>query len=376
MHPVGTIGACRLPRFMTGEATYAWRARPIGVAVWAFLWLCSARMAAQFSPYADTIWSHEPFRWVSQACGDGCNDVWFCHNYYFGELPDEAYITVATAGWAEIFVNGRNIDTAVLAPAARDGAESVCMASYDITRFMRRGINTFSVDYAPRRSRCGGCTACSTAGFDRMIDGCGYIEEPYGATAARTAPDESAGQIALCFYGTRSDGTEFSACMDSGWLCRTGRRVLTPDGGEMIDGRKSEYRTGIPTDELALWSPAEEKTLMPPFLPTTELQCGMGMAVTGLYAPTFVGSSASGYAYRFGQAFVGTVRLTLRDCKKGEHVRAGKLRYICNGSMDEQAFCKFAPQTVRQIDVAGGRGFSSVNIYSVEGVSIGIRCWQ
>jgi len=202
-------------------------------------------MQAQENGDEQRWWLYDAPQWIAQQGGDGCHDVWFCHSYYFGELPDEAHIEIATAGWAEVFVNGRNIDNALLWPSSQKEASVAVMTDHDITRFMRRGVNSIAIDYAPRANRCGGCGQCRTEDFDRLLLSDSCISEPMDSLCCpRTATSMPAGQLALRFYGVYADSTEFSSRADSTWLCHDGSRVLTTDGGEMIDSRKAEHRAG------------------------------------------------------------------------------------------------------------------------------------
>lgn len=330
-------------------------------------------MRAQDSLFGHALWAADAPQWISQPGGDSCHDVWFSHSYYFDELPDEAYIEITTAGWAEIFVNGRNISNALLWPSVDSTAEAAVCTGFDIGRFMCQGVNRIAVDYAPKRSGCSGCEQCSASRFGLLMAADSCPGEPVDTLCHyKQSATQPKGQIALRFYGVYPDSTEFESRTDSTWQCHDGRRTLTDDQGELIDSRKAEYRMGrLSSSDIAGWTAA----IITPIAPAdTIIRTGVsasGLFLENIIEPTFGGSENGCLIYNFGKkGFVGLLRLTLRDCQRGQMIQAGKLRYICSGDIDEQAYSKFTPQPIPSVGISGSHDFSRSNIYMIEGVEL------
>lgn len=77
--------------------------------------------------------------------------------------------------------------------------------------------------------------------------------------------------------------------------------------------------------------------------------------------------------YEFGTAFRGFVRITLRDARPGEVVCYDDNRYVCNGTMDEQAFTKFVVHDYRRVLVSGSKGFDRSQIQKIEAIETAPR---
>ena len=63
------------------------------------------------------------------------------------------------------------------------------------------------------------------------------------------------------------------------------------------------------------------------------------------------------------------IRVTLRDCRRGEHIRIGNLQYVCTGEMDEQAFTRFSPTDQNTVTISGDRHFCCEQVQEVESMS-------
>lgn len=70
--------------------------------------------------------------------------------------------------------------------------------------------------------------------------------------------------------------------------------------------------------------------------------------------------------YDFGEAFVGLVRVTLRDAVKGQNMRIGDMRYVCSGEADEQAIQRFTTTDCRRLLISGDENFDNAQIQKVE----------
>lgn len=326
--------------------------------------MCFATQTTLRAQYIEPrLWTDLGQNWIAQACGDGCCDVWFAKDYTLNEAPDRAILHISTTGWVEIFVNGRNVDTALLSPYATNIDDEPLAASYDVTLFMRQGSNTLAIDYSPRSTHCSGCALCSIGSFHSAA-------APSDSTTVTVRHNDHTGQIAASLQLTYSDGRDLCFSTDDNWLCRTGRRRLTHDGGELIDGREPEFRQGCNDGAIALWAPACEQGFAVKKIGSTTASSKQSLCLDRVCVPTYQTYSDDAYVYSLREPIFGYMRLTLRDCKRGDHVSVGKLHYICRGEPDEQAIGKFAPQTLYHVDVSGPDSFTRDNIFMIEGLSI------
>lgn len=86
--------------------------------------------------------------------------------------------------------------------------------------------------------------------------------------------------------------------------------------------------------------------------------------------PRFFDLTDNGVLYDFTPGFYGFTRVTLRDCKRGQHISINGLQYTCNGEMDEQAFGRFVPGFYRKVLISGDRNFKKEQIQNVEAIAI------
>lgn len=354
-------------------ARWIGRQRLLYIIMYSIGWINATAVQAQSATFTHPSWHNAQQKWISQQCGDACHDVWFCRDYYFDELPDEADIEVSTAGWAEIFVNGRNIDRALLSPYKSDEGSEAVRIRYNVRRFLRQGNNTVAIDYAPRSTKCSGCRLCSISDFDQTMDSIGYADEVIDTVChSPKSAEQLTGQLAVSLYGIYPDSTSFAFTSDSSWQCHVGRRRLTADGGEIIDSRLPEFRFGrLTSDGLSDWTAAIVTPNQPSMAIDSTENAGSGWMLKGTIDATFSGSSHGALTYNFSKkGFFGFARITLRDCHRGQMIKAGSLRYICNGNIDEQATAKFTPRIIQTISVMGSGDFSKSNVYMMEGVEL------
>ena len=68
--------------------------------------------------------------------------------------------------------------------------------------------------------------------------------------------------------------------------------------------------------------------------------------------------------------YIFTIRLTLRGAGKGTRLKINDFLYICNGELDEQAFCrfKFSKQKIYTLTWKGR--FKESDIVDIEGLEI------
>lgn len=123
-------------------------------------------------------------RWMSHPAPDDTSHVWFRRTLVTEEqdMPRTAYIHVATTGRFVLYVNGRNVSTALFTPDRTPSDTTVMAISYDVRRFLRPDSNTIALLYCP-------------------------------STRTRR-------QVSVSFYGIAADSSHFATNDTDGWLCR------------------------------------------------------------------------------------------------------------------------------------------------------------
>lgn len=154
-------------------------------------------------------------RWLSHPTPDDTSHVWFSRTIVTSEkdMPRAAYIRVATTGRFVLYVNGRNVSTALFTPDRQKGDTAVATIAYDVQRFLRTDTNTIALLYCP---------------------------------SMRTHR-----QVSVCFYGIAADSSRFAVsgtdrpCFalngNAGWLCRHADTWQTHDGGEAMNHNLYPY---------------------------------------------------------------------------------------------------------------------------------------
>lgn len=161
-------------------------------------------------------------RWMSHPAPDDTSHVWFRRTLVIEEqdMPRTAYIHVATTGRFVLYVNGRNVSTALFTPDRTPNDTTVMAISYDVRRFLRPDSNTIALLYCP-------------------------------STRTRR-------QVSVSFYGIAADSSHFATNDTDGWLCRHADTWQTHDGGEAMNRNTYPYRWTDTDQPLALWQAVEQ----------------------------------------------------------------------------------------------------------------------
>lgn len=352
-------------------------------------------------------------RWLSHPTPDDTSHVWFSRTIVTSEkdMPRAAYIRVATTGRFVLYVNGRNVSTALFTPDRQKGDTAVAAIAYDVQRFLRTDTNTIALLYCP---------------------------------SMRTRR-----QVSVCFYGIAADSSHFAVsgtdrpCFalngNAGWLCRHADTWQTHDGGEAMNRNLYPYRWTDANQPLALWQAVEETspsqhlttttphhlntptpqplTTTPPqplntttpqhistsqHLNTTPPQplttttphhlttintlssediCGYSplrinplvdnaARISRIYTPLLTEQSGDTLTVHLVPNRRHLIRVTLRGCRRGERIRIGNLQYVCTGEMDEQAFTRFSPTDQNTVTICGDRHFCCEQVQEVESICL------
>lgn len=325
------------------------------------LFIASAATAAASTATAGDF----GYRWMSHPAPDDTSHVWFRRTLVIEEqdMPRTAYIHVATTGRFVLYVNGRNVSTALFTPDRTPNDTTVMAISYDVRRFLRPDSNTIALLYCP-------------------------------STRTRR-------QVSVTFYGIAADSSHFATNNTDGWLCRHADTWQTHDGGEAMNRNTYPYRWTDTDQPLALWQAVEQIStsqhlnLSPPqHLNTTPSQhnnnsppisaediCGYSPVrinplvdnathMRRIYTPLFTEQSADTLTVHLVPNKRHLIRVTLRGCRRGERINIGNLHYVCTGEIDEQAFARFTPTSSNTIIITGDSHFQSEQVQEVESICL------
>ena len=304
-------------------------------------------------------------RWMSHPAPDDTSHVWFRRTFVIEEqdIPRTAYIHVATTGRFVLYVNGRNVSTALFTPDRTPNDTTVMAISYDVRRFLRPDSNTIALLYCP-------------------------------STRTRR-------QVSISFYGIAANSSHFATNDTDGWLCRHADTWQTHDGGEAMNRNTYPYRWTDTDQPLALWQ-AVEQISTSQHLNTTPSQhhttttsqhlnistpisaediCGYSPVrinplvdnathMRRIYTPLFTEQSADTLTVHLVPNERHLIRVTLRDCRRGERISIGNLHYVCTGEIDEQAFARFTPTSSNTIIITGDSHFRSEQVQEVESICL------
>lgn len=298
-------------------------------------------------------------RWLSHPTPDDTSHVWFSRTIVTSEkdMPRAAYIRVATTGRFVLYVNGRNVSTALFTPDRQKGDTAVASIAYDVQRFLRTDTNTIALLYCP---------------------------------SMRTRR-----QVSVCFYGIAADSSHFAVSGtdrpsfalngNAGWLCRHADTWQTHDGGEAMNRNLYPYRWTDANQPLAMWQAVEE-TSTPHHLNTintlsSEDICGYNplrinplvdnaARISRIYTPLLTEQNGDTLMVHLVSNRRHLIRVTLRGCRRGEHIRIGNLQYVCTGEMDEQAFTRFSPTDQNTVTISGDRHFCCEQVQEVESICL------
>lgn len=274
--------------------------------------------------------------------------LWFRRTFVAAERPCRASVRVASDSRFILYVNGRNVSTALYMPVCGDGASRTVAITFDVTRFLRPDSNTVALLASP------------------------------------SLPRMAAPRVAVDFFGVTAGGCRFARSNVDGWLCRpAGARFAS--GGELYDSRLDSLSSACGDMALVQWVPAAQSAAVtaPPADIGMSAESVFGYSVhgcnvladdavrvAGIVGPQRREVRGDTVVCDFAPGLCGFMRVTLRGCRRGERIRIGGFTYVCSGYNDEQAFCRFSPQYFRSVAITGDCSFSPEQVQDVEAVCI------
>lgn len=271
-------------------------------------------------------WSQQ---WINT--GDSCREsqIWFVKSLNLPRQVHRVFIDAASNGRIQIYANGYNVTTSVLAPY-RDTDKTLRSLHCEITPFVQDTVCNLKVWYSP------------------------FLNDFPGR------------QLSLTLYGTYTDGTTFALTCDDSWSWTA------------VDAT-----TSINTDEIETIGSIELSSLytdlpMPQLLPVSISHTSDAIST---YEPQYirhilpcqlVDSTATSLTYLAPRPFKGWTRVTMRGMRRGAIISIDGLNHTCSGKTDEQACRRFtiqrdAKQTVKILSTGG---IDESNIMSVEAIEI------
>lgn len=249
-------------------------------------------------------------------------EVWFHSILPLQQLPDSAYISISTTGFALVYVNGRNATTASLWPYRPNNMQGVASQDIDITCLLSYGRNVISIWYAPclqpfRPSSgfIGNTLAASSQGYH--IGGCQI-------SVSITTVTEGKKQ---CFCNTEKD-----------WLCSIAAGKITQKGEDYDAMAYQQDWKSFIYAVTPLWIGAEKAKLSHPVLNDIP---DIPLRARKIFEPISVYESEDTIRCYFPLESEGQIRLTFRGAKEGQEIDINGMRYRCIGKMDEQFFTRF-----------------------------------
>ena len=154
-------------------------------------------MAMSWTPaiHSQSFCSH----WISAQQVDSTSEIWFRQQIRLQECPAFASATIATTGKVDVYINERNVSTAIWIPDRTGNDDRPVSVNMEVTRFLQPGVNTIAIWYSP------------------------------------SFPHINGRQIAFSLCGRMKNGEKRAFCSDDGWLTRRANASLANDGGERYD---------------------------------------------------------------------------------------------------------------------------------------------
>lgn len=288
-------------------------------------------MAMSWAPavHSQSFCSH----WISAQQVDSTSEIWFRQQIRLQELPAFGSATIATTGKVDVYINERNVSTAIWIPDRTGNDDRPVSVNMEVTRFLQPGVNTIAIWYSP------------------------------------SFPHINGRQIAFSLCGRMKNGEKRAFCSDDGWLARRANASLANDGGERYDANAYTLKWNSDDVDWGLWQPARD-TNTPAIASRYHLTDYPAVKRDMTYTPRYFDLAGDSVYYQFDKAFKGQLRITLRNARRGQKIYVDGLEYTCSGEMDEQACRKFTVADYRRVLIHGDRNFRNEQIQSVEGLEI------
>ena len=285
--------------------------------------------------------------WMTSPSSAHSSYQWFRRTFIAGNRPLRGSVSVATDSRFVLYVNGRNVSTALFMPIREENDSSPMSMTFDVTRFLRPDSNTVAVLLAPEAKR---------------------LATP---------------RLSVGFFGSDATGSCFAYLSPDGWLCCPASTSVTTEG-ELMYERNNNLTPAYGDMAMAEWFPTVIQPFKGGMAPkdngiSSESVYGYNVRmynpladnaayVHKILSPCGIEINGNSVVYDFTPGFYGYVRVTLRGCRQGERIRIGGLEYVCNGTIDEQAFCRFTAGYMRKVEISGDAWFRPEQVQEIYAV--------
>ena len=267
--------------------------------------------------------------WISYPIPNDSSEVLFSHVYTTFQRPRQAHLSFASSGKLKVYVNERNISANIY--YQNPNSSTVCMYTYDITRFLRPDSNVISIWYAPQ-------------------DG-----------------SDISKQLSLDYYGIEANGKPFFHKADGSWKCKILEGCYVKGSNETFDSRHYDRQWKATDYNREEWAnPLGSCHLAHPYHVILYDIYDKRLVLSHVSTPTSVSEGQHGLQYDFGKVFFGTPRITLREAKEGQTISVDGFNYICNGELDEQAYRRFSTITSNSVTIHSDSHFKNSQITNIE----------
>lgn len=308
--------------------------------VFCWAWIPARGAKAHRKPLLSTSATHYQAPWISAPQTDSTSMLWFLRTYKQAGRPRKAYVSVASTGKAQLLVNGMNVSRSLFEPNRNYRDTSVVNIVYDVTPFLGHNRNTISLWYCP------------------------------------SMPHAGRRQVAVNYWGENADGTPFAFRSDESWACRRANRGLLPLESEWQDGSDKATPWQVNHADTIPWRSATPFVHSLPVPAATPSRFIPTPRIAKVFTPSYVDVRGDTLTYVFPHHFQGIVRITFRGTRRGEKVYINGFHYICNGTTDEQAFCKFSISNTFKVIIHGDKHFRFAHVQNVEALEVKIGLYS
>src|SRR5574344_21470 len=280
-------------------------------------------------------WSWDCY-WVNCHPSIENSQIWFRKTFVLPQGSVNATAEVASNGFFELFINGRNVSTKILAPYKNLRNDTVRFIDYDISRFLHNDTNTVAVWYSPDTYR-------------------------------------NSYKLSVQIYGTSTNDEQFSIHTDTTWLYHEANTINEPNGDEIIDA--NAYNNGWKSNDCCIldWRYTTNSENDVPFNREYLFWKYQAFSIEKIVTQLNVIEKNDTIWYDFGRNTTVWVRLTFRGMRRGSVITVNGLKYICQGVDDEQACRRFSVCDAGYAIVTVPKGFSKENITKAESITIGLE---
>ena len=297
--------------------------RLLSTAILTFFWVLDS--------YSQEFGTH----WISFPCPNDSAEVLYRKVYQLTEAPQLAEITMASSGNIRLYVNERNITRSTFYEGTK--GDTILSRTFDVSELLKKGENTIAVWFAPRKGQ------------------------------------DTGKQLSLELYGWDKDTIPFYHKADGTWWCKPLQGCSLHEK-EYFDNRKYSNDWKSAEHSVQGWThptgaPLRETPEPTPFIHHQPIRTENQLQMV-LHPALCLEDTLGYYHVDFGRPFRGTIRLTIRNARRGSVVDINGNQYTCSGEIDEQAFYRLHNEWQRTFVIKWGKGLNESCITNIEGLEL------